>query len=852
MPYPIIAPSDTWFTRGNGNTLRSAITEIEFVDSYTPTGNENKSWDASASLDGSIMVYLTGTKLTIAGNGSGGIYANPDSSYFLADSNEAEWFTSLTKITNLALLNTSKVTIMSRMFFGTIKLTTIDVSHFDTSNVTDMRLMFGSSTTKVGYMSLVSLNVSNWDLSNAEDISAMFQACAKLINIDVSYWNLSNCKDVSYLFNKCSSLTTLNTSNWNLSNIMDAMCMFQACAKLINIDVSNWGMGRCTKMSYMFYGCTSLTTLGLSNWNTSSCTEMNNMFFNCTSLKSLDLSNWDVSKVTTFAYMFATSSGSTGYESNGSLETIDVSNWDVSSCTSMKSMFSGQGKLTTIPVHTWKNTSKCTDMGWMFWGCRGLRSLDVSTWDTSSVESFHHFMSHMYCQKIKGLDTLNLSSCKSIRCILDECYYNGVLDVSKWDTSNVEDFAAAFAQMPFVTEIKGLNNFDTSKGKCFYRMFDYIPKVTYLDLSSFDTRNATDSYDDPITTSTDTGMGKFINNAYCLQKVIFGENFSFDGNGVDCTSAVLPTPNAEYIPDTRGVWYNEQTFERYTPASIPNRTAATYVCVPIDVLVKHTTVIGIADVARRMKNTSDKMIPSDAISAMNDALDNNELYSAGVKAEYDRFWDDYQQNGTRKAYSYAFAGYGWSERTLKPKYLIKPVDTKNAVTYMFSNLGRGDTTSTFDMTEVCKMVDFSECLYMEHVFNGSRVRNVTMNASKAVSLNSCFRQGNSGTTENVTLTVSRACTDYGYAFYYAGMPGLIVTEGSEIAASIDMKWAKNLSAESLKSVIMALVDFTGTDSEYVYTAKFAEEAWATLEADSTAPGGVTWKEYVRDGKCWNI
>lgn len=42
----------------------------------------------------------------------------------------------------------------------------------------------------------------------------------------------------------------------------------------------------------------------------------------------------------------------------------------------------------------------------------------------------------------------------------------------------------------------------------------------------------------------------------------------------------------------------------------------------------------------------------------------------GKQAEYDRFWDIFQENGNRTWYWGAFAGPGWTDETLKPKYTI--------------------------------------------------------------------------------------------------------------------------------------------------------------------------------------
>lgn len=57
-----------------------------------------------------------------------------------------------------------------------------------------------------------------------------------------------------------------------------------------------------------------------------------------------------------------------------------------------------------------------------------------------------------------------------------------------------------------------------------------------------------------------------------------------------------------------------------------------------------------------------------------------EVYEAGKKAEYDAFWDAYQDNGNRLDYVGAFEGKGWNDKTFKPKYDIHP---NHQITRMF-------------------------------------------------------------------------------------------------------------------------------------------------------------------------
>lgn len=44
-PAPVLAASGSWY---KGTTNKYTITEINLVDTYTPTGGETESWDASA------------------------------------------------------------------------------------------------------------------------------------------------------------------------------------------------------------------------------------------------------------------------------------------------------------------------------------------------------------------------------------------------------------------------------------------------------------------------------------------------------------------------------------------------------------------------------------------------------------------------------------------------------------------------------------------------------------------------------------------------------------------------------------------------------------------------------------
>ena len=117
-------------------------------------------------------------------------------------------------------------------------------------------------------------------------MTQMFDQCSSITSMDFSHLNTSNVTDMACMFN-CYALTTLNVSGWNTSNVTDMSFMFKSCGKLTTLDLSGWNTSKVIRMDYMFSNCRSLTSLDLSGWNTSNVTNMYDMFKGCTSLKTI-------------------------------------------------------------------------------------------------------------------------------------------------------------------------------------------------------------------------------------------------------------------------------------------------------------------------------------------------------------------------------------------------------------------------------------------------------------------------------------------------------------------------------------------------------------------------------------
>ena len=176
---PTLAANYSWYKSLSNN--RNSITKITFMDSYTPTGAENESWNADEGGSGSIKGYCIGWEVIIAGNGSGSIKTNADSSQMFSYWSSNSGFTDLKEIVNLDLLDTSDTTNMTSMFYNCAGLTCLDLSSFDTSKVTSTASMFSKCT------SLSTIYASTkWNMENVTSSSSMFNACTSLKG-DIAY-----------------------------------------------------------------------------------------------------------------------------------------------------------------------------------------------------------------------------------------------------------------------------------------------------------------------------------------------------------------------------------------------------------------------------------------------------------------------------------------------------------------------------------------------------------------------------------------------------------------------------------------------------------------------------------------
>ena len=246
------------------------------------------------------------------------------------------WMSNLTSL-DLSNFDTSKVTNMQGMFEYMRNLTALNLSNFNTSNVTDMNSMFHDM------FKLTSLDLSNFDTSKVTNMGYMFCDMHNLTSLNLSSFDTSKVTNMIDMFTNIYNLTTLDLSNFNTSNVTNMYGMFSFMYNLTTLNLSSFDTSQVTNMYGMFSSTSNLTTLNLSGFNTSNVTNMGNMFSHMTGLTTLDLSNFDTSKVTDMGYMFSLWDNE---KPKDKLEKIYVNNdFDTTKLTNISKMFKNRMKL---------------------------------------------------------------------------------------------------------------------------------------------------------------------------------------------------------------------------------------------------------------------------------------------------------------------------------------------------------------------------------------------------------------------------------------------------------------------------------------------------------------------------
>ena len=439
----------------------------------------------------------------------------------------------LEKIIGLENFDTRNVTDMSRMFQACANLNSLNLIEFDTSKVTTMEGMF------IGCYKLVDLNLSSFNTSNVTNMSFMFEYCYKLVDLNLSSFNTSNVINMNSMFDSCTSLANLDLSNFDTSKVQNMIYMFYGCASLTNLDLSSFDTSQVIDMYGMFPYCNSLTNLDLSGFNTSKVTDMYGMFAFNPNLKTIYVSEydeatdtgWTTKNVTNSEIMFSNCPNLVG--GNGTVfdsahidkEYARIDKEGQPGYLTNKTPVENRLKVSNMNDATYLNSGvardKIEDIKFVYGEVPSegvILQFDASEKQNGSIKGYYtdtdgngmneltftsteqiyaNIDSTALFYKLINLnnitfDNFSTKGTTNMSGMFSECLRLKKIDVSKFDTSETTVLEGMFgvfndATPMILNEIKGLENFDTSKVISMYGMFMNCINLTNIDVSGFDT-----------------------------------------------------------------------------------------------------------------------------------------------------------------------------------------------------------------------------------------------------------------------------------------------------------------------------------------------------------------------------
>ena len=231
------------------------------------------------------------------------------------------------------------------------------------------------------------------------------------------------------------------------------------------------------------------------------------------------------------------------------------------------------------------------------------------------------------------------------------------------------------------------------------------------------------------------------------------------------------------------------------------------------------------------------------------AENEQKVYKAGKKSQYDEFWDVYQSNGTRKDYNHAFGGRGWNKETFKPKYDLK-----------FSNMERSfllfnDIATAFDLVEHLDNLgikfDTKGCSRYYYAFFNARINHlptIDISQAKDSANNNCFSTSYLKIIDKLIFGEGSILTNV-----FADATGLTtITEiEGNICTSVDFKWSPLLK-DTIINIINALSE-TATGYTITFKKTAINNAFGINVDDvTTYPEGSEFYNLRNSKSNWNF
>ncbi|MBI0022604.1 MucBP domain-containing protein [Lactobacillus sp. W8172] len=158
----------------------------------------------------------------------------------------------------------------------------------NSSNSADFLFASFSNTCKI-------VGLEHLDLSQATSTVYMFNDCESLTSLNLSSFNTANVTEMRAMFRRCKALTALDLSSFNISKVIDMEAMFEGDDNLVDLNISSFKTTLPVNLGATFKNCASLVELNLENFYITDTNlgevELEDTFYGCTSLRKLNIKN---------------------------------------------------------------------------------------------------------------------------------------------------------------------------------------------------------------------------------------------------------------------------------------------------------------------------------------------------------------------------------------------------------------------------------------------------------------------------------------------------------------------------------------------------------------------------------
>lgn len=206
-----------------------------------------------------------------------------------------------------------------------------------------------------------------------------------------------------------------------------------------------------------------------------------------------------------------------------------------------------------------------------------------------------------------------------------------------------------------------------------------------------------------------------------------------------------------------------------------------------------------------------------------------------------QFWNGFQENGARTNFADGFRGWKNMHNYWCPIHDINPIEGS----MMFYN-----ATSNLGLPEMCEkaginQIDWSKVQTFNQVFSYAKIPDIGVIDTRGSRSMSSILASSYVQKAHLILKEDGSQGAHSGAFTNATKLTDLTIEG-KIGDTVNLSTCTNLSTDSMKSVIMALLDWRVEDDTMVdaLTCGFSTNQWETLEASGKAPDGGTWEDYV--------